>query len=110
MTQANLPAQALERRELTRSARATLGRLPAVLRTGEIVIACKNNRVHAMGAPPIPAGIPKDRLKFVDMRVNEAAQVDGLEDEMEWYYTDTGETIPDADDTPDDIAERTKNT
>ncbi len=28
---------------------------------------------------------------------------------MEWYYTDTGETIPDPDNTPDDTAERTKN-
>ena len=53
-----------------------------------------------MGAPPIPGNVPADRIRFVDMRVRAADCEPGVEDVMEAYYTDTGESlyVPEDDD------------
>jgi hypothetical protein len=58
-----------------------------------------------MGAPPIPSSVPFERLPFVAMRTKPGTHVEGLEDEEECYYTDTGESIPDDEDEEDDDEE-----
>ena len=55
-----------------------------------------------MGLPPIPRSVPEDRIRFVDMRVRAADCEPGVEDVMELYYTDTGETIQDPDEDDED--------
>ncbi len=47
-----------------------------------------------MGFPMIPRGVDKSRLKLLAMRVKESARVPGVSDVFEWYYTDTGEAVP----------------
>ncbi len=48
-----------------------------------------------MGAPPFPEGVDENRIHLLEMRVKEDTRQPGLEDEYEWYYTDTGEVVPD---------------
>ncbi len=48
-----------------------------------------------MGFPMIPRGVDRRRLHLLDMRVKESARIQGVSNVYEWYYTDTGEAVPD---------------
>ncbi len=53
-----------------------------------------------MGFKHLPRGVPPERLKYCSIRTKESARVEGLENEMEWYYTDTGEAVPEEPEKP----------
>jgi hypothetical protein len=49
-----------------------------------------------MGAPAIPSSVPKSRVHLVDTRILEDPDREpGMEQDVEMFYTDTGEAIPD---------------
>ncbi len=62
-----------------------------------------------MGAPPIPDGVPIERVDFLALRAKPGADPN-ISSEDEWYFTDTGETLAQDPNefTPSEIAARRK--
>jgi len=55
----------------------------------------ENERTGRSGAPAIPPNISRERLCFLGIRPVPGGDPN-LESDMEFYYTDTGETVPPA--------------